>query len=119
MIDTIKGATKLKKRVKQNIAKEIVNTNTSIKQGNIPPAAASTVNNISSNATQIINKGVESSTANTDILSDQERIKLEEDLVKLKELLITAGPLSIVTINEKIKLIQTKLEKDKIARGEI
>jgi hypothetical protein len=119
MIDGIKGASKLKKRVKKNIENTISDTKTNIQNQNNLPVANRSINSIISNTTQLINTGVESATANSDILSDQEKIKLEQDLVKLKQLLLTAGPLSIDNINFKIKLIQDKLEKDKIARGNI
>ena len=119
MIDTIKGASKLKKRVRQNISKEVNNTKDSIKQGSIPQEASSVVSNTFNNTTQLINKGIQSTTNSSDILIDSERIKLEQELIRLKELSLRAGPLSIQLINNKIILIQTKLEKDKSARGEI
>jgi len=119
MINGIKGASKLKKRVKKDIESTISDTKLNIQNQNNIPAANGSINSILSNNIQIINTGVESTTANADILSDQEKIKLEQDLVKLKQLILTAGPLSIDNINIKIKLIQDKLEKDKIARGNI
>jgi hypothetical protein len=119
MINGIKGASKLKKRVKKDIETTISDTKVNIQNQNNIPAANGSINSILSNNIQIINTGVESTTANADILSDQEKIKLEQDLIKLKQLLLTAGPLSIDNINIKIKLIQDKLEKDKIARGNI
>jgi hypothetical protein len=119
MVDTIKGAAKLKKKVRQNINKEVNNTKDSIKQGAIPQEASSVINNTINGTVQTINKGTQSTTNSSDILIDSERIKLEQELIKLKELSLTAGPLSIQLINNKIILIQTKLEKDKNARGEI
>jgi hypothetical protein len=119
MVDTIKGATKLKKKVRQNINKEVNNTKDSIKQGTIPQEASSVINNTINSTVQTINKGTQSNTNTSDILIDSERIKLEQELIKLKELSLRAGPLSIQLINNKIILIQTKLEKDKNARGEI
>ena len=119
MVDTIKGATKLKKRVRQNINKEINNTKDSIKQGTIPQEASSIINNTMNTTTQTINKGIESTNSTSDILLNSERIKLERELVRLKELVLSAGPLSIQLINDKITTIQIKLEKDKRARGEI
>lgn len=119
MIDGIKGASKLKKRVRKNIESTTADIKNNIQSQNPIPASNSSINSIISNTTQVINTGVQSATANADILSDQERTKLEQDLVRLKQLLLTAGPLSIDSINYKIKLIQDKLEKDKIARGNI
>jgi hypothetical protein len=119
MIDTIKGATKLKKKVKQNINKEVNNTKDNIKQGSIPQEASSVINNTINSTVQTINKGTQSTTNSSDILIDSERIKLEQELIKLKELSLRAGPLSIQLINDKIIVIQSKLEKDKKARGEI
>ena len=119
VINGIKGASKLKKRVKKNIEGTISDTKLNIQNQNNIPSANGSINSILSNTTQIINTGVESATANANILSDEERIKLEQDLVKLKQLILTAGPLSIDNINIKIKVIQDKLEKDKIARGNI
>lgn len=119
MVDTIKGAAKLKKKVRQNINKEVNSTKDSIKQGAIPQEASSVINNTINSTVQTINKGTQSTTNSSDILIDSERIKLEQELIKLKELSLRAGPLSIQLINDKIIVIQSKLEKDKKARGEI
>lgn len=127
VIDSIKGAPKLRRRIKQKVDKEIEKTNQEIKEGTPPDFNSPSAANALNSTLKEINTGTASSSNNSDILSDEERSRLEKELKKYKTLLESAtksrssnNPVSLSIIANykvKIKEIESKLDKDKKARG--
>ena len=128
VLDTIKGLPKLRRRVKQKVDKQLQDFKQDIQSGNTPENVSNPLTSTISNTSQGINTGVGTNTNNPDILSDEERLRLEQELQRNRDLLKNLlksfisvlrdknGPL-IASTRLKIKEIEGKLQKDKVARG--
>jgi hypothetical protein len=132
VIDSIKGASKLKRRVRQRISKQLATLNEEIKEGNPPASITNATSGIDKSVTDTpINTGSESTTTNVDILSKEQRDLLERDLkryIDLRKLFIanydpnknfikiaTRNPIYI-KYTKTIKDIEGKLDRDTKAR---
>jgi hypothetical protein len=117
-LNSIKGMRRLRRRVRAKVQASKIALAEGIKQGRINP------NNSVSNSLTISPEPTETNTGtpvqgtSPDILSDQDRANIEESIRKYRRQLtitVTRGLRNI--IEYKIKQLQTKLEKDRIARG--
>lgn len=131
VIDSIKGASKLKRRVRQRVNKQVQTLNEEIKEGNPPQSVTNSLSSIDKSVTENnINTGSESNTNNPNILSRENRDLLQRDLERYKVLLrnyiltytpnATNLPVSVTPTYKKytniIKQIEDKLDKDTKAR---
>ncbi len=132
VIDSINGASKLRRRVRQRISKQVSTLNEEIKEGNPPASITNATSSIDKSVTDTpINTGSESTTTNVDILSKEQRDLLERDLkryIDLRKLFIanydpnkhfikiaTRNPVYI-KYTKTIKDIEGKLDRDTKAR---
>ena len=127
VIDNIKGAPQLKKRVQENVSQDTEVLNEEIQSGEIPVLGDPSPTDAIAEVKYEINTATETTTQSADIISDEERADLEKKLEKYKKLLrnITRNPIKSSTVSgkalikkykQKIKEIEEKLEKDKKAR---
>ena len=117
-LNSIKGMRRLRRRVRAKVEASKIALAEGIKQGKINP------NNSVSNSLTISAEPTETNTGtpvqgtSPDILSAEDRANIEESIRKYKrQLLITPSRGLRDIIEYKIKELQTKLEKDRIARG--
>jgi len=117
-LDSIKGMRRLRRKVRAKVEASKIALAEGLKTGKINP------NNSVSNSLTIsaeptaTNTGTTANNTSPDILSAQDRTNIEESIVRYKrQLSITPSRGLRDLIEYKIKQLQEKLEKDRIARG--
>jgi len=117
-LDSIKGMRRLRRKVRAKVQASKIALAEGLKTGKINPN--NNVSNsltISAEPTQT-NTGTPAKDTSPDILSTQDRANIEESIRKYKLQLRTTPSRSVRDlIQNKIKELEVKLEKDRIARG--
>ena len=130
VLDSINGLPKLRRRVREKVKKQLEVFKNEVQDGNTPENVSAPLSSTISNVSQGISTGAESTTANADILSTEQRTLLEKDLVRYKQLrneLVASRlgkPFGSLVIHsptykkytDTIKQIEDKLDKDTKAR---
>jgi hypothetical protein len=117
-LNSIKGMNKLRKKVRKKVQASKQALAEGLKEGKINPNnSVSTALTISPEPTPVDNTKPPV-TNSADILSNEDRTNIENKiLIYRRQLAITPSRPFRILIESKIKELQTKLEKDRIARG--